>query len=107
MLNFYHKGLLPIEFIVDKMCHAPAELFRIKDRGYIDEGKFADLVIVDPNKEWTIDKSNIEYKCGWSPLEGFKFKGKVISTMCNGQWVYENESLTKTLAGERLLFDYQ
>jgi len=107
MLDFYHKGLLPIEFIVDKMCHAPAELFRIKDRGYVEEGKFADLVIVDPYKEWSVEKSNIEYKCGWSPLEGFDFKGKVISTMCNGKWVYENETLTKTLAGERLIFDYQ
>ena len=106
MLDFYHKGLLPIEFIVEKMCHAPAELFRVKDRGYVDEGMYADLVIVDPNKKWTVDKSNVEYKCQWSPLEGFEFKGKVISTMCNGIWVYENETLTKTLAGQRLLFDY-
>ena len=89
MLDFYHKGELSIEFIVDKMSHKVAELFDVKDRGYIDKGGFADLIIVDPNKSWTIDKSNIEYKCGWSPLEGFKLKGKVISTMCNGQWVYK------------------
>ena len=105
MLDFYHKGELSIEFIVDKMSHKVAELFDVKDRGYIDEGGFADLIIVDPNKSWTIVKSNIEYKCGWSPLEGFKLKGKVISTMCNGQWVYKDEKLTEVKAGQRLMFD--
>jgi len=103
-MDFYHKGHLSMEFLVDKMCHAPAELFRIKDRGYIEEGAFADLVLVDPNKMWTVDKSNVAYKCGWSPLEGFDFKGKVISTMCNGVWVYKNEKFTEEKAGERLLF---
>jgi dihydroorotase len=105
MLDFYHRGELGIEFIVDKMSHKVAELFQIKDRGYIDEGSYADLIIVDPNKSWTIDKSNIAYKCGWSPLEGFIMKGKVISTMCNGQWVYKDEKLTEVKAGQRLLFN--
>ncbi|NNE13905.1 MAG: dihydroorotase [Saprospiraceae bacterium] len=107
MMDFYHKGLLPIEFIIEKMCHAPADLFRIKDRGYADEGKFADLVVVDSNMDWQIQKSNIEYKCGWSPLEGFDMKGKVESTLCNGNWVYKDHTLTKQLSGSRLLFDYQ
>ena len=105
MLDFYHRGELSIEFIVDKMSHKVAELFDIRDRGYIDEGAYADLIIVDPNKQWTIDKSNIEYKCGWSPLEGFNMKGKVISTMCNGEWVFKNEKLTEVKSGKRLLFD--
>jgi dihydroorotase len=105
MLDFYHRGELSIEFIVDKMSHKVAELFDIRDRGYIDEGAYADLIVVDPNKQWTIDKFNIEYKCGWSPLEGFNMKGKVISTMCNGQWVYKNEKLTEVKSGKRLLFD--
>lgn len=107
MMDFYHRGELSMEFIVDKMCHAPARLFKVKERGYIDEGMYADLVVIDPEKEWTIAKENIEYKCGWSPLEGMTFKGKIESTMCNGQWVYDNESLTNTLAGKRLLFDNQ
>lgn len=105
MLDFYHRGELSIEFIVDKMSHKVAELFDIRDRGYIDEGAYADLIVVDPNKQWTIDKSNIEYKCGWSPLEGFNMKGKVISTMCNGEWVFKNEKLTEVKSGKRLLFD--
>jgi len=103
-LDFYHKGHLSIEFLVDKMCHSPAELFRIKDRGYLEEGMFADLAIVDPHKEWEITKENVAYKCAWSPLEGFTFKGKVLSTLCNGIWVYKNEKFTEQLAGERLLF---
>ena len=105
MLDFYHREELGIEFIVDKMSHKVAELFQIKDRGYIDEGAYADLIVVDPNKPWTIDKSNVEYKCGWSPLEGFNMNGKVISTMCNGQWVYRDEKLTEVKAAKRLMFD--
>ena len=107
MLSFYHARQLSLEFIVEKMCHAPAELFRVKNRGYLDEGSFADLAIVDPNKEWQINKSNIESRCGWSPMEGFDLKGKVISTMCNGQWVYRNNKLTGQLAGQRMLFKTQ
>lgn len=105
MLDFYHRGELGIEFIVDKMSHAVAEMFDIKDRGYIDEGMYADLVIVDPNRKWELRKADVEYKCGWSPLEGFSFKGKVLSTMCNGKWVYRDEKLTEVKAGMRLLFD--
>ncbi len=104
MLQFYHRGDLSIEFIIDKMCHVPAEMFNIIDRGYIREGYFADLAIVDPNKPWTVNKNNIEYKCGWSPLEGKSLQGKVLSTMANGQWVYLDEKLTGQKAGERLLF---
>ncbi len=81
MMSFYHRGELTKEFIVDKMCHAPTELFRIKERGYIEEGYYADLAIVDPDLKWVIDKSNLEYKCGWSPLEQFDMKGKVTSTI--------------------------
>ena len=105
MLSFYHSGALSKEFIVEKMCHAPAELFRVKDRGYLDEGAYADLVIVDPDKSWEVHSSQLEYKCGWSPLEGFDFNGKVISTMCNGSFVYENEKLTGAKSGMRLMFN--
>lgn len=105
MLDFYHRGELSAPFIVDKMCHKVADMFDIVGRGYLDEGAYADLVIVDPNKKWTVDKSNIEYKCGWSPLENFTLKGKVLSTMCNGEWVYKDEKNTEVLSGKRLAFD--
>lgn len=105
MLNFYHQGELSIEFIIDKMCHAPAEMFDIVDRGYIREGYYADLAIVNPDELWTVDKSNILYKCGWSPLEGNQLKGNVLSTMVNGQWVYLNGQLTGQKSGSRLRFD--
>ncbi len=104
MLSFYHRGELSKEFIVDKMCHSPAELFRIKDRGYIDEGAFADLAIVDPNLNWTVSKDQLHYKCGWSPLEQFDFRGKVISTICNGAFVYRDHKLTGQKNGQRLGF---
>jgi len=104
MLSFYHRGELSKEFIIDKMCHAPAELFRVQERGYLDEGTFADLAIVDPNLQWTVNKSNVEYKCGWSPLENFDMKGKVVSTMCNGQFVYRDHKLTELKTGQRLTF---
>ena len=105
MMSFYHREELTKEFIIDKMCHAPAELFRIKERGYIEEGYYADLAIVDPNLKWVIDKSNVEYKCGWSPLEQFDMKGKVTSTICNGVFVYRDNKLTEVKSGQRLLFD--
>jgi len=105
MMSFYHREELTKEFIVDKMCHAPAELFRIKERGYIEEGYYADLAIVDPQQIWKVDKSNIEYKCGWSPLEEFDIRGKVTSTICNGEFVYRDNKLTEAKSGERLLFN--
>ncbi len=106
MLDFYHRGELSIEFIVDKMCHSPAELFRIADRGYAEEGQFADLVVVDPELRWSVLESEVNYKCGWSPLMGFDMRGKVTATLCNGQWVYKNQRLTGTKAGQRLSFSY-
>ncbi len=106
MLSFFHKDELSLEFIVEKMCHAPAELFRVKDRGFLDEGSFADIAIVDPNLKWQVDKSNIEYNCGWSPLEQLDLKGKVISTLCNGQFVYRDNKITGVKNAQRLSFEY-
>ncbi len=105
MLSFYHSSALSKEFIVEKMCHAPAQLFRVKDRGYLDEGAYADILVVDPNKKWKVKSNQLEYKCGWTPLEGFELNGKVISTMCNGSFVYENEKLTGAKSGKRLMFN--
>ena len=88
LLTAYHKNRISLEKIIEKACHNPAILFDIKDRGYIREGYFADLVVVDLDKEFTVRKENILYKCGWSPFEGTKFKGMVEKTLVNGKWSY-------------------
>lgn len=105
MLEFCHQGLLKPEQVVQKMCHAPADLFHIKKRGYIREGYFADLVIVDPKKRWTVSEDNILYKCKWSPLSGMTFSSCVTHTFVNGNLVYENGIISETAKGQRLLFD--
>jgi len=88
------------------MCHAPAELYRIDRRGYIRPGYFADLVLVDPKKSWTVSSENILYHCGWSPFNGTTFDNSVITTWVNGNKVYDNEYLDESFRGQRLLFDY-
>jgi dihydroorotase len=105
MLEMVQKGFLSMEVLVEKMCHAPAECFKVKGRGYIDEGYFADLVFIDTEFEWTVNKDNIYYKCGWSPLTGKKFKGKVVKTIVNGTEVYNSSGFFKQNAGQRLLFE--
>lgn len=103
MLEFYHKGKISLENIVRKMCHAPSDLYAIDGRGYIREGYYADLVLVDLNNPWTVRKENILYKCGWSPFEGFELKSKVLYTIVNGKIVYEQGNVN-TKAGMRLTF---
>lgn len=90
LLEFYHQGKISLEKIVEKMCHAPAELYAIDKRGYVREGYFADLTLVDLNQPWTVGSDNILYKCGWSPLEGTTFHSQVMHTIVNGEWVYRN-----------------
>ena len=104
MLDFYHKGAISLETMAAKMSHDVARLFRIKDRGYIREGYYADCFLLDPNAELTISNDNLLYKCGWSPLEGFKMKGRVISTWVNGQKVWDGHSLLAGTPGERMEF---
>jgi dihydroorotase len=105
MLDFYHRGLVGLEKIVEKMCHAPAECFRLSNRGYIREGYAADLAIVDVDAEWMVSKDNILYKCGWSPLEGQTLKGRVQGTFVNGYLAWDGESVMDELKGERLKFE--
>lgn len=104
MLEFYHQGSISLERIVEKMCHAPAECFRIKERGYLDEGFWADLAIVDIEKQWTVEKSNLFYKCGWSPFEGHTFRGKVETTIVSGHIAWQNGRFNEVKMGERLQF---
>lgn len=112
MLELHQRGLIPLETIVEKMCHAPARLFGISLRGYIRENYYADLVMVDLASPWTVSRANILYKCGWSPMEGTTFRSKVLLTMVNGDVVYENPSgdpshavFHKEHQGMRLVFN--
>lgn len=104
MLEMMRKGIFTIEMVVYKMCHAPAELFGIEKRGFIREGYYADLVLVDPKNHWTVTPENILYKCGWSPLEGETFSNKVTHTIVNGRLVYENGRFDETVKGIPLIF---
>ncbi|MBL85791.1 MAG: dihydroorotase [Winogradskyella sp.] len=105
LLEMHHQGKISIEKIVEKACHNPAILFDVEKRGYIKEGYFADLVIVDLNSPWTVNKSNILYKCGWSPFEGNTFKSRVTHTILNGQLVYNNFKVLNVKASKRLTFN--
>ncbi|WP_411811340.1 dihydroorotase [Chryseobacterium scophthalmum] len=107
MLENYKNGKISLERIVEKMAHNPAILFRIEKRGFIKEGYKADLVLVDLNEKWTVEKENILYKCGWSPLEGMSFHSKVTHTFVNGNLVYENGKVNEEKFGERLLFEVE
>jgi dihydroorotase len=105
MFELVSKGIFTIELVVEKMCHAPALLYGIEKRGFIREGYFADLVLIDPNINWKVSPENILYKCGWSPLEGETFGAKVTHTFVNGRLVYEDGKFDDTIKGMPLEFD--
>jgi len=100
MLEFYKQEIISLEKIVEKMCHNPAILYRIEKRGFIREGYFADLILVDLNTSWTVAKDNILYKCAWSPLEGTTFTTKVLKTFVNGNMVYDNGKFDDRVKGQ-------
>jgi len=105
MLEMSKKGLISVEKVIQKMCHAPADLFRIENRGYIREGYFADLVLVDPNQSWVVSPENILYKCGWSPFEGVEFSNKVVATYINGVAAFKNSKINPIVTGKRISFN--
>ena len=105
MLHYNQLGKITLEKIAEKMSHAVADCFEIENRGYIREGYFADLVVVDTNTKSTANKGNILYKCGWSPLEGFTFPATIEKTFVNGNMVYGNEVWNESVKGSRLLFN--
>jgi dihydroorotase len=107
MLELWHLGRIPIEKIVEKMCHNPAILFNIKGRGFIREGYKADLCLVDPDSPWSVSGENILYKCGWSPFEGTQFRSSIIKTIVNGNVVYNNGVFNENYRGQSLQFDRQ
>lgn len=105
MMHYVQQGKISIEKVVEKMAHAPAVCFQIKERGYIREGYFADLVLVDLKKEYTISKENILYRCGWSPMEGMTLPASITHTFVNGNVVYENGIVIESNKGMRLAFE--
>lgn len=105
MLQYYQQGRISLEKIVEKTSHAVADCFQIKNRGYIREGYFADLVLVDFNKKTTVSKQNILYKCGWSPLQGVEFSSAITHSFVNGNLVFENGIFNESIKGQRLIFD--
>jgi dihydroorotase len=105
MLELWHMKIFKLEKIVEMMCHNPAILFNIKDRGFIREGYKADLCLIDPEKPWIVSKDNILYKCGWSPFEGQTFTSSVVKTIVNGTIVYDNGVINDDYRGQRLAFD--
>jgi len=105
MLEFYKKGKISLERIVEKMCHNPAILFNIQKRGYIKEGYFADLVLVDTNAPWQVSKENIIAKCGWSPFEGQTFSSSIYATWVSGHLAYLDGKFDESQMGQRMTFD--
>ncbi|HMT29614.1 MAG TPA: amidohydrolase family protein, partial [Bacteroidia bacterium] len=105
MLEFYHKQKISLERIAQKMAHSVARCFRIVDRGFIREGYFADLVLVDLNKTYTVTKENILAKCGWSPFDGVTFRSSVTHTFVNGKLVYHDGKIIENGNGMRLKFE--
>jgi dihydroorotase len=105
MMEHVKKGKITIERVVEKMAHNPAILFRIKERGFIREGYYADIVVVDPSRSYSVQQSNILYKCGWSPFEGYTFSSSINKTFVNGEIVYENNKVAEGANGMRLSFN--
>ena len=104
MLEFYHNNILSLNTIVDKMCHTPADVFNISQRGYIRKGYWADLVLIDPNRKMQVAQDNLLYKCGWSPLEGLTFRSSISHTIINGQIAYQNGNVQETQHARKLAF---
>lgn len=104
MLEASLEGKISKERVIEKMCHAPAELFRIDERGYIREGYFADLVVVEPNKKYEVTKASLLYQCRWSPFEGVIFNHKIAQTYVNGNLVWDGEAVNTSIIGKRLSF---
>ncbi|OFX84973.1 MAG: dihydroorotase [Bacteroidetes bacterium GWF2_33_16] len=105
MLEFVYNNELTINEVVNKMSHTPADIFQIEKRGYIREGYWADLILVDLNTPWEVTKDNILYKCKWSPFENYTFKSKVTHTIINGNIVFENGMFNESIKGRRLQFN--
>ena len=105
MMRLEQRGEISLERVVEKMCHAPAVCFQIAERGFLDEGMYADVVVYDPNERWTVARDNIFYKGGWSPIEGWELRGRVRQTIVSGHLAYDRGLLYEDQLGMRLTFD--
>jgi dihydroorotase len=105
ILEKVKEGVISIEKAVEKMSHNPAILFQIEKRGFIKEGYYADLVLIDPNKSQTVSKENLLYKCGWSPFEGTTFSSTITHTFVNGTLMYHRGVFNEKTKGKRLTFN--
>jgi len=104
LFDLFAEGQISIELLVDRVSHAPADLFGVTERGYVREGWFADLVLVDPATPHKVSDGNLLSKCRWSPFEGHEFSASIDTTIVNGQVVYRDGGLTGNIAGRRLEF---
>ena len=104
LFDLVKKKEISPEVLVDRACHAPADIFGVTERGYVREGWFADLVIVDPKNPYRVDQTNLLYKCHWSPFEGHEFSATIDTTIVNGVVVYNDGQLSGEIAGQRLEF---
>jgi dihydroorotase len=104
LFDLVADGQISLELLVDRACHASADIFGVTDRGYVREGWFADLVIVDPATPYRVSRDNVLYKCGWSPFEGHEFSATIDTTIVNGQVVWQDGRLTSAIPGQRLAF---
>ncbi len=105
VLELHHDHLISLEQLVDKTAHAPARLFGIKERGYLREGYWADLALLDLNSHYRVEREAVLYKCGWSPLEGSRLRSRVVTTFVNGQVAYHEGRVNEAVRGRRLEFD--
>ena len=105
MLELVKQNVFPLDLVVEKMCHNPAKLYKVVKRGYLREGYYADIVVVDRNVPFTVRSENILSKCGWSPFEGYTFHNTVRQTYVNGNLVYNQGTIIKDSRGKRLRFD--
>lgn len=105
ILEKYHEGKISLEKIVEKMCHNPAKLFQITKRGYVREGYYADIVLVDMDSKWEVSKNNVLYSCGWSPFEGTTFKSRITHTFVNGHLAFEENNFSTKRNVKRLTFN--
>jgi dihydroorotase len=105
LLELYHEKLISLEQLVEKACHGPARLFNVVERGYLREGYWADLVLLDLDAPDRIERGDVRYKCGWSPLEGERLRSKVLTTLVNGQVAYHHGRVNEAVIGRRLEFD--
>ena len=106
-LELYHNRHLTLEQVVEKVSHGPARMFNIRERGYLREGYWADLTLVDLDSPYRVERNDVLYKCGWSPLEGERLRSRIVATLVNGQFAYYNGRINESVRGERLVFDRQ